>query len=139
MEHSFFEQIAQPGMKVRAWSNHDKTIWLECSFENAGDDYKTWKATIQCEQRLKKIDGSHVILKAKGGFVYLAAYDTINPVNAVTDNSVFTKTNNGTYNGQWCVPNLSQNYQSNGYKDYYGEWTSNYDHRMVYAIRGHGN
>ena len=123
-------------MTVRAWGVHNTNLWLECTLDSAGSDHKTWVATSDCVQQLKTLDGGPVILPALGGFVHIGSYDAINPINALTDNSVFTKVNTDAYQGKWCVPGLTQNYQTNQYTGYYGEWTSAYSHRMIYALRG---
>ncbi len=138
MTQAFFAALASPGMRVRAWAVHAPNLYLECDFQSDGTTYKNWAANTGCVQQVGLVAGGYATLTGGGlsGFTYQSAYAAINPANAVTSNSVFTKTHNGQYSGGWAVPGWSADTTTNGtYKWYYGEWATAPANAMIYAIR----
>jgi len=139
MTHARFTALAKAGMKVRAWGIHNPQLYLECGFESAGANYKSWKATLSCQQRIGLVAGGYKLLPSPSGskgFVYHSAYDAINPGNVITANSVFTKIHNNAYSTGWDMPGTpGDNWVSGGYKWYYGDWVTSATYAMIYALR----
>jgi hypothetical protein len=133
MNHAKFSELAQVGDRVRAWNANAPDLWMECDFQSAGSDYQSWQASDNCIQKMTDTNGNPVELNHsnKGnGFEYRSSYNAINPSNFITNNSVFTKRNNG--NTWTYIDNLVNHLH---YDYFYGEWTTDYNKALIYAIR----
>ncbi|TNF28270.1 MAG: hypothetical protein EP329_18185 [Deltaproteobacteria bacterium] len=136
LPHAFFAALASPGMRVRGWAIHNPELYFECDFQSDGTSYNSWVANAGCVQRVGLVAGGYAVLSAGTGFVHASAYNTINPINPITTNSVFTKANNTLYGSGWAVPGWSADTTTNGtYKWYYGQWATEPAYAMIYAIR----
>ena len=139
MPQANFTALAKKGMVVRAWGIHNPELYYECGFQSAGTSYKNWKAELSCKQRVGLVAGGYKLLNVPAtirGFAHHTAYDSINPGNPLTSNSVFTKIHTSHYATGWDMPGTpGDTWVSSGYKWYYGDWVTQAKYAMIYALR----
>ena len=147
MKESTFKRFKSSGkhIRVRAWNSDTPELYMECTLDkhngNRPEYYNNWKATTDCIQTVKKLNTGEMIslplpdpyLDAPigSGFTYTSTYNSINPRNAVTGNSIFTKSHT---NGKWTTQPYGQHAQSN-IDGHYGVFGTEQEGALIYAIQ----
>jgi hypothetical protein len=96
-------------IRVRAWNSDTPELYMECTLDKYEGTqtkyYNNWKAETDCIQMVRNektkemvslpLPNPFLTTPIGSGFTYTSGYNSINPSNAVTGNSIFTKKHNG--------------------------------------------